>query len=360
MQNQAEVEVFCPSPIYPRSRWLQPTRHVYHPADPQHNPPGVRTHYLKYGTLPWLGRAFNGLLTQSILEPVLRAWRPDLILAYWLYPTGWAAVRVGRTLGIPVVVGARGSDLHRVPDALARRMTASALRGANAVLTVSEDLRRMAVDLGADPNQTHSIPNGCDAKIYYPMDRLEARRALGLSEQGTLLLQVGLLLASKGVFDLWDAFVTLAKRKPDLQLALVGEGPAGEAIRTRAARTGLADRLVMPGARSASEIALWMNAADVVCLASHGEGCPNVVIEALSCGRPVVGTNVGGIPELIHSGFGLLAPPRNSSALAQAIEKALTITWDPQAIPSGFSRSWDDVAQETFTICESCLSRSAR
>jgi teichuronic acid biosynthesis glycosyltransferase TuaC len=356
LQDHAEVEVFCPSPVYPRLRWLQPARHVYHRADSRHNPLGVQTHYLEYRTLPWLGRAFNGLLTQYVLEPALRDWRPDLILAFWLYPTAWAAVRVGRRLGVPVVVGARGSDLHRVPSPLVRRMTATALNGADAVLTVSEDLRRMAVELGANPSRTHSIPNGCDARTYRPMDRLEARRSLGLSGQATLLVQVGHLLESKGVFDLWDAFVTLSTCRPDLQLAFVGEGPAGEAIQARAASAGLAERLIMPGPRPASEIALWMNAADVVCLASHGEGCPNVVIEALSCGRPVVGSDVGGIPELVHEGCGRLAPARNSPAFAEAIQRVLETAWDSEAISSRFSRTWDDVALETYTICASCLS----
>jgi glycosyltransferase involved in cell wall biosynthesis len=356
LQDHAEIEVFCPVSSYPRFRWLQPVRHVYHRADPRHTPEGVRTRYLEYGTLPWLGRPFNGLLTQSALEPALRAWRPDLILAYWLYPTAWAAVRVGKQLGVPVVVGSRGSDLHRIPDALTRRMTATVLHAADAVLTVTEDLRRVAIGLGADPGRTHSIPNGCDAGIYHPVDRVKARLALGLAGHGSLLLQVGHLLVSKGVFDLWDAFAALAKERADLQLALVGEGPAGEAIQKRAASAGLAERLLMPGPRPAAEIALWMNAADVVCLASHGEGCPNVVIEALSCGRPVVGANVGGIPELIHEGSGLIAPARDPVALTEALQRALKATWNPEAIASRFSRTWDDVARETFAICASSLS----
>jgi glycosyltransferase involved in cell wall biosynthesis len=234
-------------------------------------------------------------------------------------------------------------------------MTTTALHDADAVLTVTEDLRRTAIGLGANPGQTHSIPNGCDARIYHPVDRLEARLALGLPGHGTLLLQVGHLLASKGVFDLWDAFAALAMRRADLRLALVGEGPAGEAIRSRAASAGLEERLLMPGARPAAEIALWMNAADVVCLASHGEGCPNVVIEALACGRPVVGTNVGGIPELIHDGCGLIAPVREPVALAEAVQRALAFAWNPEAISSRFSRTWDDVARETFAICASSL-----
>lgn len=356
LQDHAEVEVFCPSSVYPRLRWLQPAQHVYHRADPRHNPQGIRTQYLEYRTLPWLGRPFNGLLTQSVLEPALRAWKPDLILVYWLYPTAWAAVRVGGRLGVPVVVGSRGSDLHRIPDALARRMTARALQDADAVLIVTEDLRRAAVGLGANPGRTHSIPNGCDTKMYHPVNRLEARLALGLPAHGEMLLQVGHLIASKGVFDLWNAFATLARQRTDVQLAFVGEGPAAETIRSLAADANLSTRLLMPGARPAAEVVLWMNAADVVCLASHGEGCPNVVIEALSCGRPVVGSNVGGIPELIHEGCGLIAPARNPVALAEALKRALEATWNPEAIASGSGRTWDDVARETFAVCALALS----
>jgi glycosyltransferase involved in cell wall biosynthesis len=357
LADQAEVGVFCPVASYLRLRWLQPVRHVYHRADPRHITEGVAAQVLEYRTLPGLGRPFNGLLTQSVLEPALRAWRPDLILAYWLYPTAWAAVRVGRRLGVPVVVGSRGSDLHRIPDAFTGRMTSTALRDADEVLTVTEDLRRMAIGLGASPERTHSVPNGCDARVYHPMDRLEARRALGVPEHGTLLLQVGHLLESKGVLDLVDAFASLASQQTDLQLALVGDGPAEGTIRERAAGAGLTARLLMPGARPMAEVALWMNAADVVCLASHGEGCPNVVIEALSCGRPVVGVSAGGIPELIREGCGLIAPVRNPPALAGAVQRALAATWDSAAISSTFSRTWDDVARETFAICESCLAR---
>jgi glycosyltransferase involved in cell wall biosynthesis len=259
---------------------------------------------------------FNGLWTQRVLEPALRAWSPDVILSYWLYPTAWAALRVGRRLGVPVIVGSRGSDLHRMPDALVRRMTSATLRNADAVITVTEDLRGAAIRLGASPASTHSIPNGCDLHVFHPIERIDARRALGLPVDGTLLLQVGNLISSKGIFDLWSAFAMLAASYPNLRLALVGEGPAEAAVRERAKASGLIQHLLLPGARPAAEIALWLNAADVVCLASHGEGCPNVVIEALCCGRPVVGSDVGGIPELVVEGCGLLAPARNPSALA--------------------------------------------
>ncbi|MGO9240438.1 MAG: glycosyltransferase [Bryobacteraceae bacterium] len=359
LRNDAEVEVFCPAPRYPRAQWLQPARYVYHRADPEAAPPGLKTHYIEYGTLPWIGRAFNGTWSEKALEPALRAWGPDVILAYWLYPTAWAALRIGRRLGVPVVVGSRGSDLHRIPDPLVRRMTRATLRSADAVITVTEDLRRAAIRLGANPAKTRSIPNGCDANVFHPIEQTAARRALGLAEDGTLLLQVGHLIPSKGVFDLWSAFEMIAASRPELRLAMVGEGPAEAGLRERAKRSGLAHRLVLPGARPAGEIPLWINAADLVCLASHGEGCPNVVIEALACGRAVVGTEVGGIPELVEPGCGVLAPARNSAAFAKAVECALESTWDARTIAAHSSRSWEMVGRETLATCLACLTPTA-
>jgi len=104
-----------PVPRYPEVSWLRPATYVYHRPDPEHAPPGLHTHYLEYLTLPLAGRLVNGLSVEAVLAPALRDFRPDLILCYWLYPTGWAAVNVGKRMGVPVIVGSRGSDLHRIP-----------------------------------------------------------------------------------------------------------------------------------------------------------------------------------------------------------------------------------------------------
>ena len=89
----------------------------------------------------------------------------------------------------------------------------------------------------------------------------------------------------------------------------------------------------LPGCPS-DEVAVWMAAADVVTLPSYMEGCPNVILEALACGRPVVATHVGGIPEIMDDECGLLVPPREPAALAQALASVLDTTWDSAAISS--------------------------
>src|SRR3546814_12112350 len=95
----------------------------------------------------------------------------------------------------------------------------------------------------------------------------------------------------------------------DCRLAFVGDGPARSALARRRDEHGLGERVILAGARPHAELATWMQAADLLCLPSHSEGVPNVVLEAMSCGLPVVATPVGGIPELLPALSGILGPP---------------------------------------------------
>jgi len=353
LQQWAEIRVLCPMPVYPR--WLQPAHHPYHPVDPSYAPPRVATQYVEYGTLPLVGRPLNGWLSMRRLWPALREFQPELILAYWIYPTAYAATRVGRKLGVPVIAGARGSDLRRIPDPVIRWLTRQVLQEAALVLTVSEDLRRRAVELGSDPERVHVVVNGCDTTLYRPLDRRQARAELKIEPDAEVVLYVGHLIPSKGVLDLWRAFEALVRSRPGLWLALVGEGPSGRELRSRAEHAGLAGRVLLRDSRPAREVPLWMAACDVFCLPSHSEGCPNVVLEAISCGRPVVATAVGGTPELVNEQCGLLVPARNPQRLAQALEQALSRPWAPDRISAQFKRAWEEAAQETFQLCRSLL-----
>jgi glycosyltransferase involved in cell wall biosynthesis len=150
---------------------------------------------------------------------------------------------------------------------------------------------------------------------------------------------------------LLEAFVELAKLRPRLRLAIVGQGPLKETLARRAAAAGVEGRVMLPGRCDAAGIAQWMRAADVFCLPSYSEGCPNVVVEALACGRPIVGTKVGGIPELVKDGCGLLVPPRDVAALRGALDTALSRPWDSVEIARTSTRSWETVAAETLAVC---------
>ena len=98
-----------------------------------------------------------------------------------------------------------------------------------------------------------------------------------------------------------------------------------------------------------------MAAADLVTLPSYREGCPNVVIEALAAGRPVVASNVGGIPELMDENSGRMVPATDAAALAGALEEVLGKSWSPEAISGRHSRSWPEVADDVQRILEGVL-----
>src|SRR5580704_17978914 len=176
LKHQADVEVFCSLASYPRAQWLWPRGFRYHSPDLDYRPPEVKTTYFTYPALPLLSRPFNGLVCAHLLEPYLSAMRPDIILNYWIYPEGFSAMRIARKLGIPVIVGAIGSDLRLPGDPLSFYLTRRTLEAADAILTVSEELRRRAIELGVPAGKVTTILNGCDFSVFRPGDRAAARQ----------------------------------------------------------------------------------------------------------------------------------------------------------------------------------------
>jgi teichuronic acid biosynthesis glycosyltransferase TuaC len=131
------------------------------------------------------------------------------------------------------------------------------------------------------------------------------------------------------------------------KLFLIGDGPLRPALQELIGKLRMQENVILVGAKPNQELALWYSAADVSCLVSSREGWPNVIMESIACGTPVVATRVGGVPEIIYSSeLGLLAE-QNSDSIAVALESALTKAWDRDALAlHAQSRGWDEVANE--------------
>jgi glycosyltransferase involved in cell wall biosynthesis len=153
--------------------------------------------------------------------------------------------------------------------------------------------------------------------------------------------------------ELIEAMQMLRKTRPQAELVLVGDGPLQAEFSAIAAVATNGVRLT--GALSAPNVAQWMSASNLVTLPSYSEGHPNVLVEALACGRPVVATPVGGIPEVVDQSCSVLVAPRDSAALANALAAVLECHWDETALSTRFSRSWADVARETLSACEEAI-----
>jgi glycosyltransferase involved in cell wall biosynthesis len=292
--------------------------------------------------LPRIDYSAAAALYVASLYPLVRrlSGRFDVVLGSFVYPDGIAATWMARLLRLPSVIYALGSDINvapKIPGVTAQlRHT---LPRASRIIAVSRDLADKTIALGAPRARTVLVPNGVDRSLFYPRDRAEARRALGLSPTARIILYVGRVEPAKGIGELLGAFARLSG---DVQLAIVGDG----SLRARCeAEAG--GRIVVAGGRPLAEVSTWVAAADLLTLPSHNEGTPNVVLEALAAGRKVVATNVGGIPDLVTSpALGVLVPPRDEAALAAALQAVLADPGDPAAISAAGPVTWDESARQ--------------
>ena len=320
---------------------------------------GVSTYHPIFWYLPVLGRGATWRAVLSAIKRILRgpaAGDYDRILATFAYPHGAAARALSQRMGIPYAIKVRGSDLHGMPRSGARReRTVEALSDAAAIICVSRNLAAMAIDLGARADALHTLPNGVDAAAFPLLPREDARKRLGLPVGRKILLFVGSLLPVKGVDILIDAFARLRSGEdPEIAAALLafaGEGPMRKTVETRGVAAGLADSVRFLGQMSREEVALWMNAADALVLPSRNEGCPNVVLEALCCGTPVVAARVGAVPDLIDESCGAVVAPDDPDVLARGIAAVLRREWPRSALRRRVEgMSWEANAQRLHDI----------
>lgn len=279
----------------------------------------------------------------------------DLLLASWLFPDGWAATRIAKSLGRPAVMIAQGSDVHRYLHRPARRRAILvAASDSRAIITRSRSLADLLGQAGVKPARLHPVHNGVEVGTFHHGSQREAREALGLPLEGKWILFVGNLLPVKNPHLLIEAFHKLRQRwaGEPVSLALAGKGPLRPELEARVAEAGLGTAVRFLGPQDAGQVAQWMRAADVLAMSSHNEGLPNVVLEAMASGLPVVATQVGGIHEIVDAAWkGRLVPPGDEEALAQSLGAVLTEGLSRERIGTyGAGLSWMATADACHRI----------
>lgn len=334
LAKRCEVVVVAPVPWFPLNRWIRRERHGVPRVEQQ---AGLTVHHPRFLSIPRYAKCLDAFL--YFLSLLVFTWRLrrtfpfEVIDAHFAFPDGVAATLLARTFRRPVVVTLRGSIVRLAGYRLHRPQLRWVLRRADRVAAVSESLARVAASLGAAPEAVRVIPNGVDAGIFRPMERIPARRRIGLPEDRPILLTVAGLYEGKGQQTVLDALPALLERHPRLLYVMVGSPRPGEGYRRRlglaASRGGLQDHVYFAGSRPHGELAGWFNAADVTVLATRSEGWPNVLLESLACGTPVVATRVGGTPEIVRDERdGFLVPYGDTGALIRALLQALDTKWD--------------------------------
>jgi len=349
LRQTCEVRVVAPVPFVPRflSRAYPDTAAV--PATDTIG--GFDVVYPRYVVTPKVGRSLHGfLLYLSVVRKyrrIVAEFRPDLILGFFAYPYGFANALLGRALGIPVVTSCRGSDINLIARSPIRgRLIAWSLRRCARVFSVSAALRERIVDMGVSGERVVVVSNGIDTDRFRPMDRSSARKALGQPVAGKAIVAVSRLGPEKGIDVLVRALSMLEDRS--VRLVVVGDGPEEPMLKSLVTQLGLDDRVSFAGDRPHDEVPTWIASGDIFALPSRFEGYPNAVVEALACGRPVVASRVGGVPEIITApDLGITVESDEPDALARALDRALTTDWNESSlVAAGSRRSWSVVADE--------------
>ena len=221
----------------------------------------------------------------------------DVIDAHYYYPDGVAAALLARHFNKPFTVTARGSDINLIANhSIPRRLMQWASNRAVASIGVSGALTQAMRQIGMLASSLHTMPNGVDLNLFRIQPQTSARAELGWPE-GPTLLSVGNLVENKGHHIAIEALTQL----PEFRLVIAGEGPERRALESLASQVNVSSRLQFLGRVDQSHLVRCYSAADMLLLPSSREGWPNVLLESMACGTPVVATNVGGIPEIVTS-----------------------------------------------------------
>ncbi|KIX13289.1 glycosyltransferase [Dethiosulfatarculus sandiegensis] len=286
----------------------------------------------------WQGRAYLASIWGAIAR-MNKQIRPQALFATWLYPDGYAALLAAQRLGIPLTLKVHGSDVLKLGQDPARKaLLHKTITQAQALIAVSRHLKETLVEMGASEDKIQVVGNGVNSELFHPADRLEIKKKLNLDPSRRLALFVGNLDPVKGIT---YALKALAQT-PELDLVLVGQGPLLASLRAEAAELGISQRVTFALAKPHETVARYMQACDFLLLPSLSEGEPNVVLEALSTGRPVVASRVGGVPALMRDQEqGFLVEPENADELAKAFKMLLNKNFPEKTlVDSVKDRSW--------------------
>ena len=357
-----DARVVAPVPWFP-FRSPRFGRYAEYATTPQRETraSGLRVTYPRYLMLPRLGVPFQPESMASAARADVAAlkrggWAPEIIDAHYLYPDGVAAALLAHELGIPFVVTARGSDVNvlaRTPGPAARILRTAGL--ASTVIAVSWPLKKALVELGVAETKIVVLRNGVDLEVFRLEDKEAARRRLGFGPE-RLAICVGNLQPEKG----HDLAIESLRNLPGFRLVIAGEGPLQTALTTLARRLGVAGRVSFMPTVTQDQLRHLYCSADVMLLTSTREGWPNVVLESLACGTPVVAVDVGAVREMLsRADFGRVVTSRDPVLFAKAVRRTADAPERREQLrlhAAGFD--WTSISRGQFDVMARVLGRA--
>ncbi len=306
------------------------------------------------------------------LRRVIRERNIDIIHAHWAVPLGFVAGLAKATTGRPLVITMHGRDIRANPNIgstvptlwYVKPFLQFAFRQADRLITVSRRYGDYAVRAGAPAQKLHVICNGINQNRFFVSEApvAELRQRYRVAAEAKMLLLVGGLDFHKG-FDVFiRAMPRILEAEPEAKAVIVGDGPEQGRLTALRNELGISDRIIFAGHVPNSQLAAYNNACDLFVMPSREESFGVAAVEAMACGKPVVGTTAGGLSETIEDGqTGLLVPPDNVDQLAQTITRVLRDkTLSARLGQNGRRKveidyNWINVARQTVALYEDVL-----
>ncbi|MEK6949729.1 MAG: glycosyltransferase family 4 protein [Nanoarchaeota archaeon] len=288
----------------------------------------------------------------------------SLIHAHWILPQGFVGVFLKKIFKVPLLVTIHGSDLFPLKNILFKKLQKLAVNNAD-FITVNTEATKKEL-LGRFPEASRKVrvvPMGINSDFF---KKLKIKKPAKYSKN-KLLLFVGRLSDQKGLQYLIDALPEIVKKEPAAKLLIIGEGPYKLELEKEISENKAENYVEFLGSLPASDVAKYHNYADIFILPSLAnktgtEALGLALMEAMSSGCAVIGTNVGGIPSLIKNGYnGILVPQKDSKELAGAIIAFLKNRKKAEIMgqnASNFIRrnySWDKIGKEFIDIYKSII-----
>jgi len=309
--------------------------------------------YLNKTRLPLNKLAINGVLDRRMINF-------DLIHAHFVLPSGYVGASLKEKFDKPLIVTAHGGDIYSEPfkNKKSLKLTKFVLDRCDKIITTSERNKIIITKKFMIQKEDVSIiRNGYDERIFAPMDKNNARNQLSLKKNSKIILCIGNLIDVKGHKYLIQSMKKIVSHIIDVHCIIIGRGDKIK-LKMQIENEGLNNNISIINGVPHQEIPFWINACDLFVLPSLDEGFPTVIPEALGCGKPVVATSVGGIPEIINRKFlGLLVEKENYSELADSILMALQKDWDFDRISNYAKKNytWDIISKEILNIYKSVV-----
>ncbi|CAG1004059.1 N-acetyl-alpha-D-glucosaminyl L-malate synthase [Methanosarcinales archaeon] len=260
-----------------------------------------------------------------------------------------------------VILHIHGGNFHiffKKSPAIIKKIIKLSFKNSDCIIVTSPVWITIIKKICTECNHIYSISNGFDPEIIYPIPKERARELLNLPKDKKILLSIGHLEDFKGHKYLLESLKNIGKDRSNIAAYIIGTGSLKENLNRLIGEFKLEKVCFLAGEKDHSnEIPLWINACDIFVLPSLAEGNPTVMFECLGCGKPFIGTKVGGIPDIITSEeYGFLVEPANSKDLTEKIITALDKEWNNKKILEYSQQfTWENIANQILKIYRTSL-----